>query len=56
MATALEQNTLEAQPRESGTKNDARAVRREGKIPAVVYGAGKDRFPSAWIRGTCCAF
>src|ERR1700681_2856027 len=42
MATALEQNSLEAQPREAGTKNDARAVRRGGKIPAVVYGAGKD--------------
>jgi len=42
MATALETNTLEAQPRESGNKNDARRVRREGKIPAVVYGAGKD--------------
>src|ERR1700726_4962553 len=42
MATAIEQNTLEAQPRDAGTKNDARAVRREGKIPAVVYGAGKD--------------
>ena len=42
MATALEQNILEAQPREAGTKNDARAVRRGGKIPAVVYGAGKD--------------
>src|SRR6201987_3866314 len=42
MATAIEQNTLEAQPREAGTKNDARAVRREGKIPSVVYGAGKD--------------
>src|SRR5437899_11758099 len=42
MATVLEQNTLEAQPRESGTKNQARRVRRGGKIPAVVYGAGKD--------------
>jgi len=42
MATVLEQNLLEAQPREAGTKNDARAVRRGGKIPAVVYGAGKD--------------
>jgi large subunit ribosomal protein L25 len=42
MATALEQNTLEAQPREAGTKNQARRVRREGKIPGVVYGAGKD--------------
>jgi large subunit ribosomal protein L25 len=42
MATALETNVLEAQPREAGTKNDAKRVRREGKIPAVVYGAGKD--------------
>jgi large subunit ribosomal protein L25 len=39
-ATA-ETNLLEAQPREAGTKNDARRVRRSGKIPAVVYGAGK---------------
>ena len=42
MATTLEQNILEANPREAGTKNQARRVRREGKIPAVVYGAGKD--------------
>ncbi len=42
MATALETNLLEAQARESGNKNDARRVRRDGKIPAVVYGAGKD--------------
>ncbi len=42
MATALETNVLEAQPREAGTKNDAKRVRRDGKIPAVVYGAGKD--------------
>ena len=45
MATTIEQNVLEAQPREAGTKNDARRVRREGKIPAVVYGAGKDAMP-----------
>src|SRR5271169_5505184 len=42
MATTLEQNTLEAQPREAGTKNHARRVRQGGKIPAVVYGAGKE--------------
>jgi len=42
MATTLEQSTLEAQPREAGTKNQARRVRREGKIPAVVYGASKE--------------
>lgn len=45
MATALETNVLEAQPREAGTKNHARRVRRDGKIPAVVYGAGKDSLP-----------
>ena len=45
MATTLEQNVLEAQTREAGTKNHARRVRREGKIPAVVYGAGKDAVP-----------
>jgi large subunit ribosomal protein L25 len=45
MATTLEQNTLEAQTREAGTKNHARRVRRDGKIPAVVYGAGKDSVP-----------
>src|ERR1700747_1809447 len=45
MATALETNVLEAQPREAGTKNEARRVRREGKIPAVVYGAGKQAAP-----------
>jgi|SRR5208282_590899 large subunit ribosomal protein L25 len=42
MATALETNLLEAQPRDSGNKNDARRVRVGGKIPGVVYGAGKD--------------
>src|SRR3954447_20337730 len=42
MATALETNVLEGQPREAGTKNDARRARREGKIPAVAYGAGKE--------------
>jgi len=51
MATATENNTLEAQPRVPGTKNDARRVRREGKIPAVLYGAGKD---AASLK--CCAF
>ena len=43
MASTLEQNVLE--PREAGTKNHARRVRREGKIPAVVYGASKDAVP-----------
>jgi large subunit ribosomal protein L25 len=46
MPTATtEQNILETQPRTPGTKNDARRVRRGGKIPAVVYGAGKSAVP-----------
>src|SRR5215470_8467223 len=45
MATATEQNLLEAQPRTPGTKNDARRVRRQGKVPGVVYGAGKQTVP-----------
>src|ERR1700757_31894 len=47
MATALETNVLEAQTRKPGTKNEARRVRRGGKIPAVVYGAGQDSLPVA---------
>ena len=46
MATkTIEQNLLEAQPRTPGTKNDARRVRKGGKIPGVVYGAKKDAMP-----------
>ena len=43
MATATAEKTdksVEAKPRESGTKNDARRVRKQGMIPAVLYGAG----------------
>ena len=42
MAIATENTVLEAQPRTAGNKNDARRVRRDGKIPGVVYGAGKE--------------
>ena len=42
---ATEQSVLDAQPRTPGTKNDARRVRRQGKVPAVVYGAGKQAVP-----------
>jgi large subunit ribosomal protein L25 len=45
MATAFETNILEAQPRQSGNKNQARRVRRDGKIPGIVYGAGTDSLP-----------
>ena len=48
MATKVaDTSTLEAQPRTPGTKNDARRVRGDGKIPAVVYGAGKSAVPVA---------
>jgi large subunit ribosomal protein L25 len=42
MATATPSNVLEAQARTPGNKNAARRVRVAGKVPAVVYGAGKD--------------
>src|SRR5437764_10102347 len=46
MATATENkidtSSLQAQPRAAGNKNEARRVRRGGKVPAVVYGAGKN--------------
>ncbi|MEY2413345.1 MAG: large subunit ribosomal protein, partial [Acidobacteriaceae bacterium] len=42
MATATENSLLEGQQRTAGTKNDARRVRAAGKVPAVLYGAGKD--------------
>src|SRR5438045_7202954 len=46
MATATtEQSVLEALPRTPGTKNDARRVRKQGKVPGVVYGAGKQTVP-----------
>jgi len=41
MVTAIENNILEAQPRPAGNKNDARRVRASGKVPGVLYGAGK---------------
>jgi len=41
MATATESHILEAQPRAAGSKNDARRVRRQGKVPGVLYGAGE---------------
>jgi large subunit ribosomal protein L25 len=42
MPTAIDISVLEAQKREPGNKNEARRVRAGGKIPAVVYGAGKE--------------
>jgi large subunit ribosomal protein L25 len=42
MATATESNALLAQERPAGNKNAARRVRVSGKVPAVLYGAGKN--------------
>jgi large subunit ribosomal protein L25 len=41
MATATADKNVEAKARQSGTKNDARRVRKSGMVPAVVYGAGQ---------------
>jgi large subunit ribosomal protein L25 len=40
MATTTQDKNVEAKPRQSGTKNDARRIRKSGLIPAVLYGAG----------------
>jgi len=45
-ATTTETNLVQAQPRSERGKNEARRVRRGGRIPAVLYGARK---PSAAI-------
>ncbi len=38
MATSTQ--NVETKPRQSGTKNDARRLRKSGLVPAVLYGAG----------------
>lgn len=47
MATANAENTITAQPRQTGGKNDARRLRATGLIPGALYGAGKDALPVA---------
>jgi large subunit ribosomal protein L25 len=43
MATAASGSiTVAAEPRQAGTKNQARRVRKSGRVPATVYGAGKN--------------
>jgi len=39
---AIVENTITAEARKAGGKNDARRVRKTGMVPAAVYGAGKD--------------
>jgi large subunit ribosomal protein L25 len=41
MATTEIEKMVQAEPREANGKNVARRVRRSGKVPAVLYGAGK---------------
>jgi len=41
-ATASELNLVEAQTRTERGKNEARRVRRSGRVPAVLYGARKE--------------
>jgi large subunit ribosomal protein L25 len=43
----MEQVTLRAEPRTEAGSRPARRMRREGKVPAVVYGRGLDPFPVA---------
>ena len=46
-----DQLTLSAELRERAGKGASRALRREGRIPAVIYGSGQD--PTAIIIGGC---
>jgi large subunit ribosomal protein L25 len=39
--------TVEATPRQTRGKNEARRLRQRGFVPAVVYGGGKDAVPVA---------
>ncbi len=45
MATATAENMVQAVPRQPKNKNEARRVRRAGRVPAVIYGAGKQAMP-----------
>jgi large subunit ribosomal protein L25 len=43
-----DQVALAARPRAGSGKGEARALRREGRVPAVAYGAGLDAIP-VWV-------
>jgi len=37
--------TIKAEKRESGGKNFARRIRREGNVPVILYGPGTENVP-----------
>ncbi len=41
MATATAETLVQAEARQPKNKNEARRVRRSGRVPGVIYGAGK---------------
>jgi large subunit ribosomal protein L25 len=45
MATKTETTRLEAATREAGSSRETRRLRREGKVPGVLYGRGQDPVP-----------
>ena len=51
MATATAENNVEAKPRQTGGKNDARRLRKNGLIPGVLYGAGQEPFHDVLLGG-----
>ena len=45
MQEAMQRQVIEAEPRSSTGKNEMRRLRQEGRVPAVLYGAGKECLP-----------
>jgi len=41
----MQRQVIEAEPRSSKGKNEMRRLRQAGRVPAVLYGAGKDSLP-----------
>ena len=51
----MERVPLEVEAREPGPSSAARALRRTGKIPGVLYGAGRQPSSFAVATRRCCA-
>jgi len=45
MPEATQRQVIEAEPRSSTGKNEMRRLRQGGRVPAVLYGAGKECLP-----------